>query len=45
METHAWQLTTCKQDGISSIIGDIYGHTSDAITRTAIDGLSNHLGV
>lgn len=29
----------------SSITGDIYGHTSDATTRAAIDGLSGALGL
>ena len=28
-----------------SITGDIYGHTSDATTRAAIDGLSGALGL
>lgn len=28
-----------------SITGDIYGHTSDATTRAAIDGLTNELGL
>jgi integrase len=28
-----------------SITGDIYGHTSDATTRTAIDGLTSVLGL
>jgi integrase len=28
-----------------SITGDIYGHTSDATTRAAIDGLSSALGL
>jgi integrase len=29
----------------TSITGDIYGHTSDATTRAAIDGLSEALGL
>ena len=28
-----------------SITGDIYGHTSDATTRPAIDGLTSALGL
>jgi site-specific recombinase XerD len=28
-----------------SITGDIYGHTSDATTRAAIDGLTSILGL
>ncbi len=28
-----------------SITGDIYGHTSDATTRAAIDGLTSALGL
>jgi hypothetical protein len=28
-----------------AIRGDIYGHTSDATTRAAIDGLTNALGL
>ena len=28
-----------------AITGDIYGHTSDATTRAAIDGLSDALGL
>ena len=28
-----------------SITGDIYGHTSDATTRAAIDGLTSSLGL
>ena len=31
--------------GSISITGDIYGHTSDATTRAAIDGLSTALGI
>jgi hypothetical protein len=29
----------------SAITGDIYGHTSDATTRAAIDGLTSALGL
>ena len=28
-----------------AITGDIYGHTSEATTRAAIDGLTNALGL
>ncbi|WP_369829678.1 hypothetical protein [Mycobacterium sp. E2479] len=28
-----------------SITGDIYGHTSDASSRAAIDGLTSALGI
>jgi integrase len=28
-----------------SITGDIYGHTSDATTRAAIDGLTDAIGL
>ena len=28
-----------------SITGDIYGHTSDATTRAAVEGLTNELAV
>jgi hypothetical protein len=28
-----------------SVTGDIYGHTTDATTRAAIDGLSGALGL
>lgn len=31
--------------GHSCITGDTYGHTSDATTRTAIDGLTSALGL
>jgi site-specific recombinase XerD len=31
--------------GHSSVTGDIYGHTSDATSRAAIDGLSGALGL
>ena len=28
-----------------AITGDIYGHASDAATRSAVDGLSDELGL
>jgi hypothetical protein len=34
-----------RKRGSIAITGDIYGHTSDATTRAAIDGLSGILGL
>jgi hypothetical protein len=33
------------ENAATSSSGDIYGHTSDATTRAAIDGLSDALGL
>lgn len=37
--------TTRPLSSDAVLAGDIYGHTSDATTRAAIDGLSGALGL